>query len=662
MSRAVIEASAVPTALDQLPGIQDLWAESLGDKAVRIAVLDGPADLSHACFQGAQLEVADFVTSRAAGSVSQHGTHIASILFGQPGSPVQGIAPGCTGLIIPIFSESADGTILPCSQMELGRTISLAVGRGANIINISGGQLEPSGKAHPALEAAVRLCAENDVLIVAAAGNDGCQCLHVPAALSSVLVVGAMDADGRPLEFSNWSPAYAQTGILAQGDKVVGAIPGGKTGVLSGTSCATPIVAGVAALLLSIQRQRGREQNINAVRDALMQSAITCEQEPVSDCHRLLAGRLNIRGALTKILKGAEAKMSEHVNAAEISTPQAPQADKQPAAPSAPVVAAAATSAAATPQQTASAGPAAGNGEAANKSSAQIYASACKCGCQGGASAQLIYELGTLGYDFRTETNRDYFAQQMEGKNPFVPSDFLAHLEQREFDAKAVTWVLRHEDTPMYAIEPAGPFAAETYKRLRDYFKEQVESTIERVSIPGVLIGTNRLLNGQEVPVIIPDIRGMYNWTTAALIREVVGDPPEGYPDNDDAVTADSPLSHQNHKQLKTEIRTFLDRVYFDTRNFGISSQERAINYTATNAFQLAEVFKAEIGSGYKLAGIDIDRSLVCRPGTDCWDVKLSFFNPPKRFELAKKVYRFTVDVTEVIPVTVGSVKGWEEY
>ena len=81
-----------------------------------------------------------------------------------------------------------------------------------------------------------------------------------------------------------------------------------------------------------------------------------------------------------------------------------------------------------------------------------------------------------------------------------------------------------------------------------------------------------------------------------------------------------------------------------------------------TNAFQLAEVFKSEMASGYKLADIETERSLVCRPGADCWDVKLSFFNPPKRFEVARKIFRFTIDVSEVIPVTVGDIRGWEEF
>ena len=65
------------------------------------------------------------------------------------------------------------------------------------------------------------------MLIVAAAGNNGCQCLHLPAALPTVLAVGAMDAQGLPLGSSNWGDAYQNEGILAPGEKVFGAVPGG---------------------------------------------------------------------------------------------------------------------------------------------------------------------------------------------------------------------------------------------------------------------------------------------------------------------------------------------------------------------------------------------------------------------------------------------------
>ena len=72
-----------------------------------------------------------------------------------------------------------------------------------------------------------------------------------------------------------------------------------------------------------------------------------------------------------------------------------------------------------------------------------------------------------------------------------------------------------------------------------------------------------------------------------------------------------------------------------------------------------AGVFEDVIKEGMDLDTIAVERSPLCRPDSDCWDVKLTFFNPSKVFEQARKVYRFTVDVSDVVPVMVGPVRTW---
>jgi hypothetical protein len=73
-------------------------------------------------------------------------------------------------------------------------------------------------------------------------------------------------------------------------------------------------------------------------------------------------------------------------------------------------------------------------------------------------------------------------------------------------------------------------------------------------------------------------------------------------------------------------------------------------------------VYKEAIKQNLKLDKVDVERSAVCRPGSECWDVKLTLFDPVRRYERAREVYRFTVDVSEVIPVTVGRVRNWSAY
>lgn len=91
-----------------IAGQQKLWAETLGDPQICVAVLDGWVDRSHPCFKGANLTPLESLTSTISrhGSAAQHGTHVTSIIFGQHDGAVRGIAPQCQGLLIPIFTDA----------------------------------------------------------------------------------------------------------------------------------------------------------------------------------------------------------------------------------------------------------------------------------------------------------------------------------------------------------------------------------------------------------------------------------------------------------------------------------------------------------------------------------------------------------------------------
>ena len=150
----------------------------------------------------------------------------------------------------------------------------MAVEHGARIINISAGQPLPASAAYPILADAVDRAVRRGVLVVAAAGNDGCECEHIPAAMPGVLAVGAMDSRGRPLASSNWGSSYRSAGLLAPGTGLIAARAGGGTSVVGGTSFATAIVAGAAALLASVALRRGRSLDGPRIREILLDSAL----------------------------------------------------------------------------------------------------------------------------------------------------------------------------------------------------------------------------------------------------------------------------------------------------------------------------------------------------------------------------------------------------
>jgi cyanobactin maturation PatA/PatG family protease len=644
-------------------GLEDLHARTLGDPEICIAVLDGPVALSHPCFRGASLTRLPTLINADAdnGPASAHGTHVTSIIFGQPGSLIAGVAPRCRGLLLPVFSDTEREGVVVCSQLDLARAIFQAIEHGAHVINISGGQPTRTEEPDEFLGQAIQACIDNNVLIVAAAGNDGCECLHMPAAAHLVLSVGAMDEQGRPLESSNWAQVYRLQGILAPGRNILGAVPDGGVMLKSGTSFAAPLISGLAGLLLSIQRRRGRKPDPRTVRAALLASAIPCDSRQANDCRRYLAGRLNPVRALRLIEEGGTA-MSERT----LIEPSG-MATAVPAEANATAIhdeAASPIAASQTAALLAGAAPLAAQVTASDAAlakpplgpSPRAGVQPSDCGCGGGAvctcakgKPTLVYALGKLGYDFGTEARRDSFAQAMPGQaNPHDPAQIVDYLAANPYEAESLIWTLNLDATPIYAIVPSGPFATLTYDRLREAFEGQLRRGVELVSIPGVIAGNVTLMSGQVLPAVVPAVRGIFSWTVPTLVEAVLGKRPQAKKDQ------------EAYDRRAGGLNNFLGRVYYDLRNLGLTPEDRALNYSATNAFQVRAVIEQALQGDFELDRIAVRKSPVCRPDSECYDVELSFFFPPNE-NVANRVYRFTVDVSDVIPVTIGEIRSWSK-
>ncbi|MFM6351714.1 MAG: S8 family peptidase, partial [Dolichospermum sp.] len=550
------------------------------------------------------------------------------------------------------------------SQLDLARAIEQAVNAGAHIINVSAGQLTDNGEAEGWLDRAVQLCKEHNVLIVAAAGNDGCECLHVPASLPTVLAVGAMNDQGKPIDFSNWGESYQNQGILAPGENILGAKPGGGTQKLSGTSFATPIVSGVAALLLSLQVQRGETPDPAKVRGVLLETAIPCTDKDTDDISRCLLGKLNISGALAYFTGGTMSEELDTVETvdsieaagcgcAEITKSAEPEPNPEEFIPPEffPVVPAVTTSAPFTNSS---------NSQSTTMSNRTSYITASQAPSDL-AQVNLVYALGTLGYDFGSEARRDSFKQLMPGvqidgtaipANPYDARQMVDYLGDNLSEAKSLIWTLNLELTPVYAIEPGGAFARDVYAILQQLLSGQIqaedsENYVERVSIPGILSGRSvKLFSGQVVPVIeVPNTRGLYGWKVNTLVQAAIE-------------TVQAQATEAQEESIRRTLGSFLSRIYYDLRNLGTTSQDRALNFASTNAFQAASTFAEAVATGMELDSITVEKSPFCRLDSDCWDVKLKFFDP-ENSRRAKKLFRFTIDVSDIIPVTLGEVRSW---
>ncbi|TXK19541.1 S8 family serine peptidase [Homoserinibacter sp. GY 40078] len=254
-------ASAVPTAsgstadlvreneywLDDY-GIRDAWQTTRG-AGVTIAIIDtgvgDPPDLQGAIAGGADFSGEGSSDGRTpVGSDPEHGTLVASLAVGRgtgPGSGVIGSAPEARVLAISIGFGGGD------SDAQIADAVRWAVDNGADIISMS--LTRNTLDWPPSWDEAFLYAMRNDVVVLAAAGNRGSGTTEVgaPATMPGVLTVAGVDREGRASDLA--STQGVTIGVAAPSEDLVGVMPDGSYVRWNGTSGATPIVAGVVALV-----------------------------------------------------------------------------------------------------------------------------------------------------------------------------------------------------------------------------------------------------------------------------------------------------------------------------------------------------------------------------------------------------------------------------
>ncbi|HEY1529512.1 MAG TPA: S8 family serine peptidase [Galbitalea sp.] len=240
--------------LDQY-GIRSAWSTTEG-KGVTIAVIDTGVDGSVADLAGAVTGGIDYSGQGTAngekpvGDASErnHGTMVASLAAGRgtAGSAgLIGVAPQANILSISIgFGAAATN-----SDDQIAEAVTWAVNHGANVINMS---LTRNTLAWPeSWDKAFLYAMQHNVVIVAAAGNRGSGTDEVgaPATMPGVLTVAGVDRNEKASVDA--SAQGITIGVSAPSEQLLGATPGGGYVQWEGTSGATPIVAGVVALVMA---------------------------------------------------------------------------------------------------------------------------------------------------------------------------------------------------------------------------------------------------------------------------------------------------------------------------------------------------------------------------------------------------------------------------
>ncbi|AXR77601.1 Subtilisin-like serine protease [Natrarchaeobaculum sulfurireducens] len=244
------------------------WERTLGGSEVTISIVDQGIQYDHPNLEeNMDDSVSDFGENFAGpGSdpypvtVSEdHGTHVGGIAAGETDNEEghAGIS-NCSMLSARALDESGGGSL-----SDIADAIQWSADQGADVINLSLG----GGGFSQTLNTACEYAYNEGSLLVAAAGNDGTDTVSYPAAYDAVVAVSSLDSTESRSNFSNYGPEIE---LAAPGTNVLSTVNWDEYDTFSGTSMASPIVAGVAGLVLSEYPDLSNEE----LREHLQETAV----------------------------------------------------------------------------------------------------------------------------------------------------------------------------------------------------------------------------------------------------------------------------------------------------------------------------------------------------------------------------------------------------
>ncbi|MCN9243655.1 S8 family serine peptidase [Streptomyces sp. RY43-2] len=281
-------------------GTRSAWDAGLTGKGVTVAVLDTGADTGHPDLAGRVSQSKSFIEGQEVADRNGHGTHVTSTVGGSGAASdgtERGVAPDATLAVGKVLSDEGFGSE---SQIIAGMEWA-ARDVHAKVISMSLGSTEASDGTDPMAEAVDTLSEETGALFVIAAGNTGApSSIGSPGAADAALTVGAVDSADQPAYFTSAGPRFGDNAlkpdITAPGVDILAArsqlLDGsGYYTRMSGTSMATPHIAGVAALLA----EQHPDWSGARLKDALMSTSKQLDDS----VYTVGAGRVSVPDAVT---------------------------------------------------------------------------------------------------------------------------------------------------------------------------------------------------------------------------------------------------------------------------------------------------------------------------------------------------------------------------
>ena len=222
-------------------GIPDVWTVTQGEDT-KVAILDTGIDTDHIDLKDAIVDSKDF-TGDGIEDTNGHGTHVAGVVAARRNNVgFVGAAPKADLLIAKVLGNDGRG-----SFTWIADGIDWAVDSGADIISMSLGGSVSDNSLYQAIQRAL-LAGKH---VICAAGNEGSlfrNSIGYPGRYGGVITVASHDSNGNPSGFSSHG---GEVDVMAPGDKIWSTYKDGGYAELSGTSMATPFVAGLTALIAS---------------------------------------------------------------------------------------------------------------------------------------------------------------------------------------------------------------------------------------------------------------------------------------------------------------------------------------------------------------------------------------------------------------------------